>query len=105
MSWWGEDEKITTQAEGCDSTQNEGKTQMEEDQWKTTLSCHWLVGVKEGEEIHGRASVTRIQECDIFLNSMKSVGMQPSLEQQEILVVSSKIGTVQSSFTHLLVQI
>lgn len=32
MSWQGEDEKITTQAEGCDSTQNEGKTQMEEDQ-------------------------------------------------------------------------
>lgn len=31
MSWQGEDEKITTQAEGCDSTQNEGKTQMEED--------------------------------------------------------------------------
>lgn len=32
MSWQGEDEKSTTQAEGCDSTQNEGKTQMEEDQ-------------------------------------------------------------------------
>lgn len=53
---------------------------------------------KEREEIHGRALAIQIQVCDIFLNSMKWMGLRPSLEQQENPGGSRKTRAVQSKF-------
>ena len=48
--------------------------------------------------MHGTALVTQIQVCDIFINGVKSMGRQPSLEQQENLAGSIEARTVQSKF-------